>query len=94
MEQLEHKSFIYEWLEHTYHREVIPDHVIMAFFVAALLAGFALWFKSKISVDKPGKLQLFLETIVGALSGSSAPWVCTSSRATGSGWFRISRHPR
>ena len=67
MEQLEHKSFIYEWLEHTYHREVIPDHVIMAFFMAALLAGFALWFKNKISVDNPGKLQLFLETIVGAL---------------------------
>lgn len=67
MEQLEHKSFIYEWLEHTYHHEVLPDHVIMAFFIAAVLAGFALWFKSKISVDNPSKLQLLLETVVGAL---------------------------
>jgi F-type H+-transporting ATPase subunit a len=67
MEELEHKSFIYEWLEHTYHHEVLPDHVIMAFFVAAVLVGFALWFKSKISVESPGKLQLLLETIVGAL---------------------------
>lgn len=67
MEQLEHKSFIYEWLEHTYHHEVLPDHIIMAFFVAAVLAGFALWFKSKVSVENPGKLQLFFETIVGAL---------------------------
>jgi len=67
MERLEHKSFIYEWLEHTYHHEVLPDHLIMAFFVAAVLAGLALWFKSKISVDNPSKLQLLLETIVGAL---------------------------
>ncbi len=67
MERLEHKSFIYEWLEHTYHHEVLPDHLIMAFFVAAVLAGFALWFKSKVSVENPGKLQLFLEAIVGAL---------------------------
>ncbi len=67
MEQLEHKSFIYEWIEHTYHHEVVPDHVIMAFLIAFLMAGFALWFKSRISVEAPGKLQLFLETIVGAL---------------------------
>ena len=39
----------------------------MAFFVAAMLAGFALWFKSKVSVENPGKLQLLLEAIVGAL---------------------------
>lgn len=67
MEQLEHKSFIYEWIEHTYHHEVVPDHIIMAFLVAILMAGFAIWFKSRISVENPGKLQLFLETIVGAL---------------------------
>jgi len=67
MEQLEHKSFIYEWLEHTYHHEVLPDHVIMAFLIAILLSGFAIWFRSRISVDNPGKLQLFLEVVVGAL---------------------------
>lgn len=67
MEQLQHHSFIYEWLEHAFHREVLPDHVIMAVFVALVLAGFALWFKSKISVENPGKVQIFLETIVGAL---------------------------
>ncbi len=67
MERLEHKSFIYEWLEHTYHHEVLPDHLIMAFFVAAVLTGFALWFRSVISVENPGKLQLFCETIVGTL---------------------------
>ena len=80
MERLEHKSFIYEWLEHTYHHEVLPDHVIMAFFVAAVLAAFALWFKSKISVDNPGKLQLLLETMVGALKDMLLDNVGTKGR--------------
>lgn len=80
MERLEHKSFIYEWLEHTYHHEVLPDYLIMAFFVAAVLAGFALWFKSKISVDNPGKLQLLLETIVGALKDMLLDNVGTKGR--------------
>ena len=80
MERLEHKSFIYEWLEHTYHHEVLPDHVIMAFFVAAVLAAFALWFKSKISVDNPGKLQLLLEAMVGALKDMLLDNVGTKGR--------------
>ena len=67
MEQLEHKSFIYVLLERYFHHEVVPDHVLMAFLVAFLLAGFALWFRGRISVENPGKLQIFLETIVGAL---------------------------
>ncbi len=67
MERLEHKSFIYHWLEHAFHHEVLPDHVIMSIFVAVVLVAFALWFKSRISVENPGKLQLFLETLVGAL---------------------------
>jgi len=67
MERLEHKSFIYHWLEHTFHHEVVPDHVIMAVFIAIVLAVFALWFKSRIRVENPGKLQLLLETVVGAL---------------------------
>lgn len=80
MEQLEHKSFIYEWLEHTFHHEVVPDHLIMAFFVAAVLAGFALWYKSKISVENPGKLQLLLETVVGALKDMLIDNVGTKGR--------------
>lgn len=67
MEQLEHKSFIYHWLETAFHDEVLPDHIIMAFFVAIVLSVFAIWFKGRISVENPGKLQLLLETIVGAL---------------------------
>ncbi len=67
MEQLEHKSFIYHALEHYFHHEVLPDHLIMAVFVAMVLAGFAIWFRGRISVENPGKLQLVLETIVSVL---------------------------
>ncbi len=67
MEELEHKSFIYHWLEHYFHHEVVPDHLIMAVFVAILLAGFAIWFRGRISVESPGKLQLVLEAIVSVL---------------------------
>lgn len=80
MERLEHKSFIYEWLEHTYHHEVLPDHLIMAFFVAGMLTAFALWFKGKISVENPGKLQLLLETVVGALKDMLLENVGTKGR--------------
>jgi F-type H+-transporting ATPase subunit a len=48
---------------------VIPDHVIMAFFVAALLTAGAVWFRSRIRVEEPGKLQLALEALVGGLLG-------------------------
>ena len=67
MEQLEHKSFIYHALEHYFHHEVLPDHLIMAVFVAMVLAGFAIWFRGRISVENPGKLQLVLEAIVSLL---------------------------
>ncbi len=67
MEQLEHKSFIYHWLEHYFHHEVVPDHLIIAVFVSMVLAGFAIWFRGRISVENPGKLQLVLEAIVSAL---------------------------
>ena len=52
----------------------------MAFFVAVLLSGFALWFKGRISVDNPGKLQLLLETVVGALKDMLLDNVGTKGR--------------
>ena len=48
---------------------VIPDHVIMAVFTAVLLTSGALWFRSRIRVEEPGKLQLALEAVVAALLG-------------------------
>jgi len=68
MEQFEHHSAIGTFLEHTFHVHV-PDHVVMAIFVALLLTAFALWFRGRISVENPGKLQLALESVVSGLMG-------------------------
>lgn len=68
MEQFEHHSLLGGILESVFHVHV-PDHVVMSIFVALVLSAFALWFKGKISVENPGKLQLALETVVGGLIG-------------------------
>lgn len=68
MEQFEHQSYLYHLLEGMFGgHSPVPDHVVMAVFVALLLTVFALGFRSRISVESPGKLQLLLETVVGAL---------------------------
>jgi F-type H+-transporting ATPase subunit a len=66
MEQFEHHSALSGILESVFHIH-LPDHVVMAIFVAVLLTVFALWFRSRISVDNPGKLQLALEGILSGL---------------------------
>jgi F-type H+-transporting ATPase subunit a len=68
MEQFEHHSALSGILESVFHIH-LPDHVVMAIFVALLLTGFALWFRSRISLENPGKLQLVLESLVGGLIG-------------------------
>jgi len=68
MEQFEHHSALSGILESVFHIH-LPDHVVMAIFVAVLLTGFALWFRSRISLENPGKLQLVLESVVGGLIG-------------------------
>ena len=73
MEQLEHKSFLFGILNHLFGGDaahpVVPDHVIMACFIAIFLTLGGLWFRSKIRVEEPGRLQLVLEALVGALQG-------------------------
>jgi F-type H+-transporting ATPase subunit a len=68
MEQFEHHSALSGILESVFHIH-LPDHVVMAIFVAGLLIGFALWFRSRISLENPGRLQLVLEALVGAVLG-------------------------
>ncbi len=68
MEQFEHHSALSGILESVFHIH-LPDHVVMAIFVAVLLTVFALWFRSRISLENPGKLQLALESVVGGLIG-------------------------
>ena len=68
MEQFEHHSALSGILESVFHIH-LPDHVVMAAFVALLLTAFALLFRSRISLENPGKLQLVLEALVGGLIG-------------------------
>jgi F-type H+-transporting ATPase subunit a len=68
MEQFEHHSALSGLLESVFHVH-LPDHVVMAIFVAVLLIAFALWFRPRISLDNPGKLQLMLEAVVSGLIG-------------------------
>ena len=73
MEQLEHKSFLFGFLNQLLGADtahpVVPDHVIMAFFFAGLLTAGAAWFRTRIRVEEPGRLQLALEAVVSALLG-------------------------
>ncbi len=46
---------------------VIPDHVVMAFAVATLLTVGAYLLRPHIRVEEPGRVQLLLEALVGAL---------------------------
>jgi F-type H+-transporting ATPase subunit a len=66
MEQFEHHPVLSRILESVFHVHV-ADHVVMAVFVALLLTGFAVWFRGRISVEEPGRLQLMLETVVKGL---------------------------
>ncbi len=64
MEELEHKSFLFGLLH-----GAAPDHVLMALFIGLLLMVGAVWFRSRIRVEEPGRLQLVLEATVGGLIG-------------------------
>lgn len=66
METLEHHSALSEILASVFHLH-LPDHVVMAVFVCLVLTAFALWFRSKISVESPGRLQLLLEELIRGL---------------------------
>jgi len=46
---------------------VIPDHLIMCFIVALGVTLGALWLRSRLRVENPGKLQIALEAVVGGL---------------------------
>lgn len=44
--------------------EPIPNHVAMEFFVFLLAALFFLWLRKRLSVERPGAAQQFMETLI------------------------------
>jgi F-type H+-transporting ATPase subunit a len=47
--------------------QVLPDYLVMSFLVGLALTATGLWFRRRIRVEDPGKLQLALEAAVGGL---------------------------
>lgn len=64
--EIHHVSALSHWIEVWFHVHP-PDHIVMAVFVAVLLSAFAVFFRRRISVEKPGRFQLLLEGLVGGL---------------------------
>ncbi len=64
--EIHHLSWISHLIEAWFHVHP-PDHIVMAVFAALFLSGFSVWFRRRISVGNPGRLQLVLEAIVGGL---------------------------
>ena len=64
--EIHHYSFLTHWIEAVFHVHP-PDHVVMAVFAAVALSAFAIFFRRRISVRNPGRLQLVLEALVGGL---------------------------
>ncbi len=46
---------------------VIPDHVVMSILIAMILIALAIYIRSKLSVDQPGKAQHLFESYVEAI---------------------------
>lgn len=61
--------------------DVIPDYIVMCSFLAVLLSLLALWFRTQIRVENPGKLQLMLEAVVGGLIDMLHEYVGNKGRA-------------
>lgn len=64
--EITHSSALTHWIEAVFHVHP-PDHIVMAVFAAVFLTGFAFFFRRRISLDNPGKLQLVLEGLIGGL---------------------------
>lgn len=78
----EHHSIFYEPVNRVWHWSVetvglgeqlgeveVPEHVVMGLFVVAVVAAIFIPLRSRLSVDKPSKLQQMLELFVEGLAG-------------------------
>ncbi len=51
------------------HEQVIPDFIVMSVVIVVVLAVLALLLRSRLSVDRPGPVQIVLEDLLGGLNG-------------------------
>ncbi len=50
-------------------QHAVPDHIVMILLISLGLITFALWFRSRLSVDNPSRMQHLVEVILEALQG-------------------------
>jgi F-type H+-transporting ATPase subunit a len=55
--------------------DVIPNYLVMCLVIVVALTALSLVVRSRLSVEHPGKLQIILEDLVGALTGMLEEWI-------------------
>jgi F-type H+-transporting ATPase subunit a len=55
--------------------EPIPNYMVMVGFVTLLITALGLFVRSRLSVENPGKLQIVLEDLIGAVRGLLVEWI-------------------
>jgi F-type H+-transporting ATPase subunit a len=53
----------------------VPHHMVMAILVAAVVIGFSLLVRSRLSVENPGRVQIVVESLVKAVVGLLEEWI-------------------
>ena len=59
---------------------VIPNYIVMVLLIVAGLTVLSLIVRSRLSVETPGKLQIVLESAVGAINGLLDEWIGPKGR--------------
>jgi F-type H+-transporting ATPase subunit a len=60
---------------------VIPDYLAMIMLIVVVLTAFALFVRSRLSVENPGKLQVLMEDYVGAFNSLADDWIGPGGRS-------------
>src|ERR687895_2573 len=96
MEKLEHPLWIVDFVNailgppvraigealgyHFTGHHVIPNYLVMVLLIVAGLTVLSLIVRSRLSVENPGKLQIVLESAVGAIAGLLDEWIGPKGR--------------
>jgi F-type H+-transporting ATPase subunit a len=54
---------------------VIPDYLVMVMLIVAGLTALCLVVRARLSVERPGRLQILLEDVIAALEGLLRDWI-------------------
>src|SRR5829696_5068245 len=60
---------------------VIPNYIVMVLLIVIGLVVLSLIVRSRLSVENPGKLQILLESAIGAVIGLLDEWIGPKGRA-------------